>query len=96
MKKERQSVTSRDERLSALRTGVEYLASPELEGRAPGSPGGVLARRFVENAFESIGLEPAGEDRYAQAIPAIDGANLLGIIPGKGPTAHRFIVVGAH
>ncbi len=89
-------MSTRDERVTALRAGVEYLASPELEGRAPGTAGGVLARQFVENAFESIGLGPAGEDRYTQAIPAIDGANLLGIIPGKGPTADRFIVVAAH
>ncbi len=84
------------ERSAHLREVVEFLASPELEGRAAGTPGGAKARRFVHEQFESIGLVPAGEDAYLQAIPAIGGANLLGIIPGAGPKSERFVVLAAH
>ncbi|MDF1597043.1 MAG: M28 family peptidase [Acidimicrobiia bacterium] len=84
------------ERLDALRHHVEYLASPELEGRAPGTPGGLLARRYVEAAFADLGLEPAGDDGYQQPIPEIGGANLLGTIPGSGPHADRYVVIAAH
>lgn len=87
---------SNTKRLEALRNHVDYLASPELEGRAPGTPGGLLARRHVENAFASFGLHPAGDDGYRQPIPEIGGANLLGIIPGSGPHADRYVVVAAH
>ena len=85
-----------NERLEALRAHVEYLASPELEGRAPGTSGGLLARRHVESAFIDLGLQPAGEDGFQQPIPEIGGANLLGTIPGSGHNADRFVVVAAH
>lgn len=79
-----------------MRQRVAYLASPQLEGRAAGTPGGLLARHFVEEAFAELGLVPAGEDGYRQPIPRIGGANLLGIIPGSGPHADRYLVVAAH
>ncbi len=83
-----------------MRERVEYLASPELEGRAPGSVGGRLAREFVTEAFGQIGLEPAGDDgAYAHWIPGIGGeggSNLIGAIPGHGPNADRYLMVAAH
>ena len=83
-------------RAEAMQARVEYLASPELEGRAPGTPGGLLARAHVEAAFTELGLVPAGLDGYQQAIPDIDGANLLGVIPGTGPHADRYVAFNAH
>ncbi len=84
------------ERRDRLRSRVEYLASPALEGRAPGTRGGLLARGYVEKAFIDLGLHPAGEADYRQAIPEIDGANLLGTIAGDGPHSDRYIVLSAH
>ena len=79
----------------ALQCWVNFLAGPELRGRANGSPGGALARDAIEAVFKEVGLKPAGDDGYRQAIPS--GANVLGLIPGQDP-AHRdeVIVVGAH
>lgn len=54
---------------------IEYLASDELEGRAPGSRGGRLARAHVAGAFEELGLEPAGDGGGFEH--AIAGANLI-------------------
>lgn len=84
------------QRAETMQSRVEYLASPGLEGRAPGTPGGLLARAYVEAAFAELGLTPAGEDGFRQPIPEIGGANLLGIIPGTGPHADRYVVVNAH
>jgi hypothetical protein len=75
---------------------VEYLASEELAGRAPGTPGGLMARDFVRNAFEEYGLTPAGEDGFDQSIPGNGGSNLLGLLPGSGPRSDRYILLAAH
>jgi hypothetical protein len=79
----------------ALRCWVDFLAGPKLRGRANGSPGGALARDAIEAVFQEVGLKPAGDDGYRQAIPS--GANVLGLIPGRDPAhRHEVIVVGAH
>ncbi|MFO7700211.1 MAG: M28 family peptidase [Acidimicrobiia bacterium] len=77
----------------SLQGTVEYLCSDTCLPRLPGTPGGLNAQRFVETAFEDLGLLPAGEDGYLQAIPEISGANVIGMIPGSSP---RTIIVGAH
>ncbi len=84
------------QRLTTLRAHVEYLASPDRQGRAPGTPGGLAARRYLEAAFAELSLTPAGTDGYQQPIPEIAGANLLGTIPGRGPHSDRYVVVAAH
>jgi len=48
----------RDELMRVVRT----LASPELQGRRTGSPGGLTARRFIREAFQKMGLVPAAPD----------------------------------
>ncbi len=45
-----------------LKKYVSYLASDKLEGRLTGSPGEDLATRYVADAFEMLGLEPAAAD----------------------------------
>jgi hypothetical protein len=96
VKRPRGTQVTKADRIDQLRARVEHLASPELEGRAPGTPGGLLARRYVEEAFTGLGLMPAGDDDYRQAIPTIGGANLLGTIPGTGPQGDRYILLNAH
>ena len=79
---------------AALRSVVEYLCSEACLPRLPGTRGGLAARRFVEDAFADLGLVPAGEEGYLQPIPAIGGANVVGMVPGLPP--ERSIVFGAH
>lgn len=45
---------------------VAFLASDEMGGRAPGSPGNLAALAHVEALFSSLGLEPAGTDGFRQ------------------------------
>jgi Tol biopolymer transport system component len=45
-----------------LKTHLEFLASEELEGRLTGSPGELMATRYVSTVLKGLGLEPAGED----------------------------------
>jgi Zn-dependent M28 family amino/carboxypeptidase len=48
---------------SKLRAHVKYLADDLLEGRGPGSRGGMLAAKYIASQFEALGLEPAATDR---------------------------------
>lgn len=51
---------------------TRVLASDEFEGRAPGSRGEELAVRYVAEAFQRSGLEPAGTDgSWFQQVPLV-------------------------
>jgi hypothetical protein len=85
---------------AALREQIAHLASPELDGRASGSPGDVAARASLADRFRCLGLVPAGAgDSYEQPFTA-DGratANLVGYLPGDdAAVGNDIIVVGAH
>lgn len=73
---------------SPLRDLVHALCSVECAGRAPGTPGGVLARRLVVDALRDAGLDP-GE----QPVPGCNGANVIATIPGE---VDRWVLVAAH
>ncbi|MDF1752091.1 MAG: M28 family peptidase [Verrucomicrobiales bacterium] len=45
-----------------LKTHLEYLASPELEGRLTGTRGEQLATAYAADFFKSLGLLPGGDD----------------------------------
>lgn len=86
--------------VGALRERVAYLASAELDGRAPGSPGDATARTRLAARFRCLGLVPGGPgDSYEQPFTA-DGhatANLVGYLPGDDAVVGGdIIVVGAH
>jgi len=71
-----------------MRQLVEALCSDECAGRAPGTAGGLAARRIVVDALREAGLDPA-----VQPVPGCGGANVLAALPGD---SGRWIVVAAH
>jgi hypothetical protein len=55
---------------------VKYLASPELKGRATGTPELEKAGAFIASQFKSFGLKPLDGRDYELAFPAELGARL--------------------
>jgi Zn-dependent M28 family amino/carboxypeptidase len=55
-----------------LRAHLEFLADDALEGRKPGTRGGVTAAKYLATQFERLGLQPAGDSgTYYQRVPII-------------------------
>lgn len=77
----------------ALQADLAWLASVELDGRAPGSPGDAAARDFVEARLSCLGLSTTIQAFTDDA--GNDTANVLAIIPGTG-LADEVVVVTAH
>jgi Zn-dependent M28 family amino/carboxypeptidase len=71
-----------------MRKLIDQLCSAECAGRAPGTPGGQAARRFVRDALREAGLDP-----YEQPVAGCGGANVLAKIAGD---VDRYVLVGAH
>jgi hypothetical protein len=56
---------------------VAYLASPEMKGRASGSPELERAADYIAQQFRVLGLRPAGDnDTYFQSFQLTTGAKL--------------------
>lgn len=77
---------------------LAYLASPELDGRVPGSAGDSAARAFVAERFACLGLMGVGDlvdfqQPFATASCA-NTANVLAMIPGTNN--QESIVISAH
>ena len=85
---------------------VEYLASNELAGRAPGTEGIQKAANYIVEKFKSAGLEPGADDgTYSQTWNEVVNAkgdkapvqNIIGIIPGTNPDLKdESVIVCAH
>jgi Zn-dependent M28 family amino/carboxypeptidase len=78
-----------------LRAHVKFLADDLLEGRGPGSRGGMLAARYIAAQFEALGLEPAAADRtYFQQVQMIgsrpDPSTRFVVKSGAGDTEFKF------
>ena len=57
-------------RSEAIRADMRFLADDLLEGRGTGTRGHEIAAKFVASQFETMGLEPAGENgTYFQSVP---------------------------
>jgi Zn-dependent M28 family amino/carboxypeptidase len=57
---------------NVLRGHLEFLADDALEGRKPGTRGGVTAAKYIAAQFERLGLQPAGDSgSYFQKVPII-------------------------
>lgn len=51
---------------------LKYLADDLLEGRGPGTRGGMLAAKYIAAQFEAMGLAPAGPDgSYFQPVALV-------------------------
>src|SRR3984893_6470475 len=57
-------------RPEAIRADLRFLSDDALEGRGTGSRGYDIAAKFVATQFESLGLQPAGDNgSYFQSVP---------------------------
>lgn len=79
---------------------IGALAHDSMEGRATGTPGGQRARAFMERSFRERGLQPFGASylhsfTFARRDATLEGANVVGFVPGRDRT-DRYIVVTAH
>ena len=86
---------------AAMTADLAYLASPELDGRAPGSEGDELARAFVADRFACLGLTELGTgEGFLQRFTDDENnetANVLGMIPGAQPSVMgESVVISAH
>ena len=71
---------------------MKYLASPELKGRATGSPELEKAASYISSQFQSFGVKPVPGSTYEQAFTTTVGAhmgatNRLDITDGGKTTA---------
>lgn len=85
-----------------LMADLRALASPEMEGRRVGTPGGRRARAFILARFDELSLDPVGGSHVhlfrlsgMRASDEVEGANLLGMTPGTR-YPDRLVLVGAH
>ena len=84
----------------AIHDDLAFLASKDLDGRAPGTDGDTKARTFIEDRFRCLGLTPAGDDGGFQQAFTSGGhttANLVGFIAGADPKlGSEIVIVSAH
>lgn len=50
---------------------VRALASDEMQGRAPGTPGDEMARAYLIEQMQALGFEPAGTDGWEQPFDIV-------------------------
>ena len=84
--------------VAVLKERVAFLASKELDGRAPDTDGDRATRKLIADRFRCLGLTPAGSDYElpftAEGKPT---ANVVGYIQGSDPdVGDQIIYVGAH
>lgn len=78
---------------STMRAHLEFLADDALEGRAPGTRGGLIAAKYIRAQFERLGLQPAGDDgTYYHRVPIISltPSPTLAVRTGDGSNTLRF------
>jgi hypothetical protein len=81
-----------------LKDHVEYLASPALQGRKPGTAGNREAAKYISARFRELGLESLPSlGGYGQTISAKLGENLIAFRPGLSDDSQApWLLVGAH
>jgi hypothetical protein len=71
-----------------LMADVSLLASPAMNGRRTGTPGGLKARGWIASEFEAIGLIPAGDTQYLQRFTFTHFSVTRLVLPGPARTAY--------
>jgi hypothetical protein len=87
-----------------FRAHVQFLASDQLAGRAPGSAGAARAREYITKHFTASQLRPiAARGSWLQEFALAGGNasdrlafNILGSLPGSGRLKAEAVVVCAH
>lgn len=83
---------------------VRILSADDMQGRDTGAPGGAMARAYIIDRLESLGVvaPPMGREqpwemqgRTREGPKTFNGVNVIGVIPGTRVT-DRYIVVTAH
>jgi Zn-dependent M28 family amino/carboxypeptidase len=73
----------------AMDAHLKYLADDLLEGRGPGTRGGMLAAKYIAAQFEAMGLEPAGADNtFYQPVALVGMKPQPTLSWGTGTGAH--------
>lgn len=91
------------EKLSKLQTQeqtkkiINDLASDEMQGRKPGTPGMHKAVAYAENYFKEIGVEPLFGNNFKDtvALSNKESYNVVGVINSKSGSK-EYILLGAH
>jgi len=80
------------------------LASDDMEGRQPGTPGIEKAAKYIENEFKRIGLTTFEDlETYRQTFnfsskrgkEEITSANIIGVLEGKSKK-EEYVIISAH
>lgn len=58
--------------VEGLTERVIALSGDDMQGRAPVTPGETRAMTYLEDQFRAIGLEPAGDEGFLQAVPLVE------------------------
>jgi Zn-dependent M28 family amino/carboxypeptidase len=79
---------------------VAALSADSMEGRAVGTEGNRMARRYIVARFETLGLEKLGDGyvtrfTFTDAGQRIGGTNIVGYVKGT-EQPDRYIVISAH
>jgi len=95
--------------IERMKADVEWLASPEREGRGAGSRGLDAAANYIAERFERLGLAPLasearGDARYFQSFTMtgesgepLQAKNVIGVLPGANPALNgQALIVSAH
>jgi hypothetical protein len=79
---------------------IHYLASRYCSGRRTGTEGWKNARDYIIRQMKDREILPFYGEEYIQPLPGmpgeLEGANILGYIPGKGRLKKRYIMLEAH
>lgn len=93
----------------SIKKDVEILSDDKMEGREVGTPGEIMAAKYISDRMKELGLNPMGTDGYYQYFSKkvsanphgevsegdkeVKGRNVVGFIDNK---AKYTVVLGAH
>jgi len=93
---------------ASLRTSVQRLTAPQFAGRGSGTAEVAAAADTIASWFAAAGLVAgmpggwlqefplSGTDLAGNELTGSTGRNVVGVLPGCGALADRYLVVGAH